>query len=125
MGGGGGIHTPLVPPRVNLFKLSHLQFTINTLATTYLLGFFSLRLIREKVPDVDQPRRTRENKIVSTTGRHDILKQVGDRTTAWILTLNVSTQLVQSDIKAKYMLVYSLTVKTLFNVTIEDITLVI
>ena len=84
-----------------------------------------LRLIREKVPDVDQPRRTRENKIVLTTGRHDILKQVGDRTTALILTLNVSTQLVQSDMKAKYMLAYSLTVKILFNVTIEDITLVI
>ena len=83
-GGWGGIHTPLVPSRVNLFKLSHLQFTVNTLAATYLLVFFffSLRLIREEVPDVDQPRRTRENKIVSTTGRHDILKQVGDRTTA-------------------------------------------
>ena len=68
--GGGGIHTPLVPQRVNLFKLSHLQFTVNTLAATYLLGFFfPLRLIREKVPDVDQPRRTRENKIVLTTGR--------------------------------------------------------
>ena len=81
-GGGGGIHTPLVPQRVNLFKLSHLQFTVNTLAATYLLGFFfPLRLIREKVPDVDQPRRTRENKIVLTTGRHGILKQVGDRTT--------------------------------------------
>lgn len=53
------------------------------------------------------------------------MKQVGDRTTALILTLNVSTQLVQCDIKAKYMLVYSLTVKILFNVTIEDITLVI
>ena len=41
------------------------------------------------------------------------------------LTLNVSTPLVQCDIKAKYMLVYSLTVKILFNITIEDITLVI
>ena len=39
-GGGGGIHTPLVPQRVNLFKLSHLQFTVNTLAATYLPGFF-------------------------------------------------------------------------------------
>ena len=86
-GGGGGVgfgnHTPLLPSRVNFFKLLHLQFTVNTLAATYLLVFFfSLRLIREEVPDVDQPRRTRENKIVSTTGRHDILKQVGDRTTA-------------------------------------------
>ena len=81
-GRGGGWH-PCLPPRVNLFKLSHLQFTVNTLAVTYLLGFFfPLRLIRQKVPDVDQPRRTRENKIVLTTGRHGILKQVGDRTTA-------------------------------------------
>ena len=124
-GGGGWQSYPLVPQRVNLFKLSHLQFTVNTLAATYLPGFFFLRLIREKVPDVDQPRRTRENKIVLTTGRHDLVKQVGDRTTALILTLNVSTQLVQCDLKAKYMLVYSLTVKILFNVTIEDITLVI
>ena len=60
--GGRGIHTPLVPQRVNLFKLSHLQFTVNTLAATYLLGFFPLRLIREKVPDVDQPRRTMQGK---------------------------------------------------------------
>ena len=39
-GGGAGIHTPLVPQSVNLFKLSHLQFTVNTLGATYLLGFF-------------------------------------------------------------------------------------
>ena len=41
-GGGGGNQTPHVPTRVKLFKLSHLQFTVNTLAATYLLGFLFL-----------------------------------------------------------------------------------
>ena len=47
-GGVGGIHTPLVPQRVNLFKLSHLQFAVNTLAATYLLGFFSPKINSRK-----------------------------------------------------------------------------
>ena len=47
-GGGEGIHTPLVPKRVNLFKLSHIQFKVNTLAATYLLGFFSPKINSRK-----------------------------------------------------------------------------
>ena len=80
-GGKGGWEVASISP-LYLRGLTYLQFTVNTLAATYLLGFFSPKINSRKVPDVDQPRRTRENKIVLTTGSHGILKQVGDRTTA-------------------------------------------